>query len=131
MVEQAVFARLSTFAGLGALVGARVYPVELPQPGPLPAVTYQRVSAVRARAMGKNPGLVTARVETDAWARDYAVAKAVAEQVRLALERWRGTLAGVEVLDSFLDEEEDDYEPETKRYAVRQDYLISFREAQS
>lgn len=132
-LEQAVYSRLTGHAGLAALVGSRVYPLVLPQRPTLPAVTYQRVEALRQSAMGVDTGLASARVQVDSWATTYAGSKGVAAQVRAALQRWRGTEAGVTVEDAFLERDQDLFEDEGssaegKLYRVSQDYLIWYRE---
>ena len=51
-IEQALFNRLSTFVGLTAIVGARIYPVRLPLHSSYPAVSYFRVSRPTRRTFG-------------------------------------------------------------------------------
>lgn len=109
-IEEAVFSRLSSFAGLTALVAARIYPVVLPQNPTYPAVTYQRISSVRAPAMGTDTGLIATRFQLSTWSSGYAAAKAVKEQLRLATERWRGTVLGIVIQDTFIEGEVDLYE---------------------
>ena len=127
-VEAAIKSRLGGYGGLSALVASRVYPLHLPQRPTLPAVTYQRIDGPREHAMGADPGLAHPRIQVDSWAASYASAKAVATQVRGALQRWRGTAAGVEVLAIYLESDQDDYEPETKQWRVRQDWTVWHRE---
>lgn len=103
MIEELLFTRLSTFAGLTALVSTRIYPVIMPQETVKPAVTYQLISSPREVAMGSDPGLVKARFQLNAWATTALEARNVIKQVRLALERYR--VAGVE--DCFIETEYD------------------------
>lgn len=131
-LEQAVQARLAGYAGLASLVAARIYPLVLPQKPTYPTVTYQRITSARASAMGSDPGVASVTIQVDAWGSTYANARAVAAQVRAALQRWRGTQAisggSVEVLDSFIESDQDIYEEETATYRVRMDFLIWHRE---
>ena len=115
-MENALYSRLSGHAGLSALVGVRVYPLRLPQDTTLPAVTYTRVGTRRLRAMGSDPGLARARFQVAAWAATFAAGRDAGEQIRAALQRWRGTLEGVVVQDSFFETEVDVYEPDTETY---------------
>ncbi len=108
MIEETIFSRLSTFAGITALVGAppncRVYPHDLaPENATFPYVTYTLISAPREIAMGSDPGLVRSRWQFDAWDLDPDGARNLAEQLRLALERWRGVGSGTTVQDTFID----------------------------
>ncbi len=115
-IEEAVYSRLSTFAGLTALVGAppndRIYRVRLPQDVTLPAVRFAKVAVERIGAMGADPGLARARYQFSCWANDPDQARDVAEQIRAALQRWRGTEAGVVIQDSFFETEVDLFEPD-------------------
>lgn len=128
VVEEALFTRLSGFAGLTALIAARIYPVVLPQDVVLPAVSYRRLSGPRSSAMGSDPGLAHPRFEVNAWAREYLAAKNVKEQIRAALQRWRGTVSGVEIIDTFILDERDLYEPTTLMYQLPVDVQIHHRE---
>lgn len=111
MIQEAIFARLSTFAGLTALIGVppacRLYPRLLPQDSAYPAVTYFKVDETRLVAMGVNPGLAHARFQFDCWDKDRTKVRDVTEQLRQALERWTTTflVGGVtkRVQDSFVE----------------------------
>ena len=102
-VEAAVFDLLSSDAGVSGVVSNRIYPVKLPQDPTYPAITYFRVSALRHSAMGNDTGIVEKRVQISSWAELYADANNLAERVRDAMQRTRGTFAGVEILDIFME----------------------------
>ena len=109
-IETEIFTRLTTFAGLSALIATRAYPNVMPQGVTYPAVTYRRVSATRFPAMGADTGLVRARFQVDSWAVDYAGVRVVAEEVRKALQRWTNP-TGTVVQDTFVVNEIDLFEP--------------------
>lgn len=118
-IEQDLFTRLSTYAGLTALVGTRVYPLILPQTegGPaLPAVTYARVTEQREHAMGAHdPNIVVGYFQIDAWASSYSSAVAVRDQIVASLSRWSKD-TGTVVDDVFVDSGSDLYEDDTETY---------------
>lgn len=131
MIEPALFARLSTFAGLAALVGTRIYPGVAPQNTALPFVTYRRVSAVRPGLFGVDAGIVNARMQLDAFAETYAAMRAVVDQVRAGLQRWSDPTAAVPVIDCFIANETDLFEPDPVpplHHGVL-DAMIHYREA--
>lgn len=111
MIEEALFNRLSNFAGLVSLVSTRIYPQMMPQDPTYPAVTYSLISAPRETAMGADPGIVEARFQLSSWGAGDTPVKDMrdtAEQVRKALERWRGTAPdGTVILDTFVDNQVD------------------------
>src|SRR5262245_42213214 len=135
-LEEAIYSRLSTFAGLTALVAQRIYPIRAPEAVPMPLVVYQRISSYRWSAMKVDTGVARARMQVTAWATQATTAKSVKEQVRKALERWSGTVAGMVILDSYIADERDLFEEtsqeagqgETGAYGVSLDAMIPYRE---
>ena len=121
--EQAVHGRLTTFAGLTALVGTRVCPLLLPEAATLPTLTYQRVSGPWTHGQAGAVLLSRPRIQVDVWAASYASAKSVATQVRLALDGYRGTSEGSH-WGATLANDLDLYEPETRRYRVILDFTL-------
>lgn len=126
-VESVLFDRLTDFPALQALVSTRVYPVVLKQKTTLPALSYSRVSAERASAMGVDTGNVRARFQVDVWASSYASARDVTEQVRLALERYRNII-GTVIEDIYFLNDVDLYEDETSIYHVALDFEVNYKE---
>lgn len=127
-IEDALYTRLTTHAGLSALIGTRAYPTLLPEKPTLPAVRYRRISGPRESAMGVDLGIAHARFQLDSFAATYTGARDVAAQVRAALQRYRATVGGVEILDIFVENELHLYEDELKIHQVLQDYRVHHRE---
>ena len=72
--------------------------------------------------------------QLDCYGATYPAVKAVATQVRYALERWRDGSSSPEVLDSFIERDQDldpAEEPVPDLFRVSQDYRIAHREATS
>lgn len=109
MIHEAIRTRLTAVSAVTALVSTRVYPNLLPQNPTLPALVYQRIDERRENAMGADPGVVRARVQVSAWAQTYTAARGAAEEVRKALQRYRGTPSGsgTEILDAFVEDVRD------------------------
>lgn len=127
-LEQALFNYLSTYAGLTALIGTRLYPVVLPQGATQPAVTYQRVSTVRLRTFGAPRLGRKARFQFTVWASSYSSRAAVAGQLIAALEGYAGLMgggSGVTVLAVQGEGELDDYEPTTKTFQGALDFTFT------
>lgn len=127
-IAEAIYARLDGAAGLTALVSHRIYPVQAPQAATLPYVIYREVSAERISAMGADTGMVRPRYQVSVFASSWSSAHAVATQVRLALQRFRGTSAGVTIEEIFMQNslELTDDEIEVKHIAM--DFEINHRE---
>lgn len=125
-VEEVLYARLTGFAGLTALVGEKVYPNRIEQGVANPSLSYLRISSVRESAMSKDIGIVQARFQFDIWADNYSDSVAVKEQVRLALQRWDD---GDVIIEVFLEDQSDLYEDDTRTHRVRMDFRVIYRES--
>ena len=91
-----------------ALVSGRVYPVHMPQAPTYPCATYTKVSGPRIHAMTEDTGLARPRFQVSCWAYDrdnhhtaYSTAKAVAEQVRDALQDYSGNMSPKEEIQTL------------------------------
>lgn len=130
-IEEALFSHLKSHAGLSALVGTRIYPQIMPQGVTMPAVTYQKISGPREYSHGGPSELAHPRFQLSCWAKNYSTAKDIAEQVRLALQAYRGTMGGaggVTVYGAFLENEIDLYESDTRLYHIPVDFSIWHKE---
>ena len=99
VLEESLYSYLSTYAGLVSLISTRVYAFRIPQEATLPCMTYQRISTPRDLThdtAGAGSDLAHPRFQFDAWATTYASAKAIADQLRAALNGRRG-LTGTQV----------------------------------
>ena len=118
-IEEVVFSRLTTFAGLAALIGTRAYPLVIPVDVTLPAIAYQTISSDPQKSHDGFTGLTMTRVQITTVANDYATAKQVDQQVRAAFNAvsfiaLASTLSpGVLVQGAFIDNSIDDYDPVT------------------
>lgn len=129
--------RLANFAGVTAIVGAspndRIYPVVLPQDPVLPAIAYRQIAGRRLRGTNDDPGVAEVTVQVTAFARTCDEAKSLAEQIRIALERYgtavTGTsINGVTVYDIVMGSDADDYVPEIPCFAVATDFTVTHLE---
>jgi len=128
MIESTLYTRLSTFSGLTALVSTRIYPLVCPQGVTYPAVVFQRISTMpREVAMGSDPGIARARIQVTAWGETYSAVKAIAEQIRLALERYSTT----GLFDIYIIGENDLHDEEALKFGVAVDAEVVYSEATS
>lgn len=92
MAEQALYARLTGHAGLSALIGTRLYPNVAPQNATMPYGVYQRISGPRDYHLGGSSRFLQALIQVSWVGGTYASAKACAEQARLAMDGYSGTV---------------------------------------
>ena len=126
-IEDTLYTRLTTHAGLSALVVARVFPNHLPQDVTYPAISYRRVTSTRPSNYGSDAGIVRARFQVDVWASSYDSASAVREQVRLALQRWKNT-PGTVVQDTFFTGDQELFESDIDVHHFPLDFEIIYEE---
>lgn len=94
-VEESLYARLAAHAGTAALVGTRIYPVELPQTPTLPAITYRMASQPTEHVFGESASTIKmANFWIQCWAETYSDAQALGIQAEAALDAFSGLLGG-------------------------------------
>ena len=116
---------------LTALIGTRTYPMKIPQGAILPCLVYQRISTPRIMThddAGATGTLAYPRFQFDAWAATQKVAKAITDQVRAYLNGKTGEIGtapnNITIRAALVDGEVPTYDPETKLYRSRSDYII-------
>lgn len=129
-IEEALPARLEGVAAVTALVGTRIYPARAPQGAVRPFVTFARIATPpREVAFGADPGIARPRFQLTAWAETYGAARLVATAVRQGLQRFRGVVLGVDILDCFIELDADLVDDEAKLFGVATDVTVIHREA--
>jgi hypothetical protein len=127
-VEEAVYAILRSAGGVTAIVGtgdaARIYPNVVPQDAGLPAMAYQRISALRRATHGSPASLARPRIQITMLAESYSQVKGLAAAVREALDGFMGTAGGVSVGVALAEDETDEFGSSNNLHVVRQDYMI-------
>jgi hypothetical protein len=119
-IEETIFTRLSTHAGLVALVGVRIYPLVAPEGVTKPFVIYQKISTGTVHAMSADPSLESPRFQVSAYGDTYASAKTVVAQILDALRDYTNAT----IQRSFYENSSDFYEPETSLYHVPVDFVV-------
>ncbi len=128
MIGKALAARLEGFAGLTALIDTRLYRIKTPQNPTLPYVRFQKITNPREKAMVQSPGLGHARFQLDVYGAKEEDVRAVEYQLRLALEDWSGTAAGMVIqLIEYLDDSDHD-EAEVDEFRASVDVLVHYEE---
>jgi len=112
-------------------IEARTYGFKLPSNTSLPAITFFKVSAPRDQTQQGPSGLVSARMQVTSWGRDYTASKTLSNQVRLALDGYRGALDDVRIDGIELINEIDDNEPEPNIFKTIMDFRVKYSEETS
>lgn len=126
-IDDALYTYLSTYAGLKAIVGFRIYPMSLPDKVQLPAVVFSKTGEETVHAFGNDPGLKNLTYEVISMASTYYDAVDLSAQVLLALKDYTGTMGGsggVVVQRVFFEGEEPNYAAENDIHYVTQNFII-------
>lgn len=108
-LEGAIYSRLTTTAGVTALVSTRVYPIELPERPTYPAATYQRVGgrSVQSHQLPKTGTSAFASVQITAFAETRRAAHTVLAAIRAAIEAVTWTADGTLIYSCWMVDEFD------------------------
>lgn len=123
-IEVALFSHLSTYAGVTALAGTRIYPLVLPQQPVLPAVTYQPISETPVQDRDSRALTYTrTRVQLVGYSSTHDGAIALRDALRAALGAFE-RVTGPRVSVALEQQVRTEYEPEMARWRALLDYWI-------
>lgn len=133
LFEKALVADLKLNAIISGIVGPRVFPGKLPQPDNLPAIVYDIGTKTHERNLDGPCGIARCRVLIHCMSLRAIDAKACAEQLRYRFDGYQGLLGTVEIVESWLSNDPDDYEPTTAgadsgTFSVPAAFLFRYRE---
>jgi len=128
-IEAALFGYLSGGSPVGGIVGARIYPMIMPQqlqgdPSALPCIIYQRLSTDRQQKFCGTDGLVRSLFQLTLYADTFAATVTLAEQTRRALIDFGGYMGSVRVRKVFLDDTWGALEPEPGLFGAVQRFVV-------
>lgn len=133
-IMTALASHLLNHAGLSALVGNRVYPLQIPAstsatPNQMPLVVYKLLDEPEITTHDNQP-IYQARVQITAWGGSYKSAHAVTDQVYAALKGYKGHMGdqSVNVGGCFRKLKRDDSAPEVELFRVIQEFVINWKE---
>lgn len=136
--ENAVYQRLASQPGIARLVGFQIYPVAVPKGADFPFIVYRRANISRQSSLGGPVLMPEVNLQIASWATNHDAARSLADLVRIALNGYIGTAAGVTIHDMRLVSETDDYlDPASvgaqlpPAYETRQLYQIRWTESAS
>lgn len=130
--------RLREVAAVTAIVGAppndRIHKFWLPEKPTYPALAYKQIAARRLRGTYSDPGYAEVTVQVVCLAKTMDEAHALAEQVRLALERFGSSqpagipFAGTTLYDIVMGSSADGYADEAECFFESTDWTVHLLE---
>jgi hypothetical protein len=122
-LEQAIKTYLLTKTALTNLVSTRIYYSTLPQTPTYPAISFFKVSNIRQHDLDVGSGYY----QFDVWTLTYIQGVEIANEIRLALQREKRNISGIEMIQGVYLNEIDLYEPDTKLHHIALDMKILYR----
>jgi hypothetical protein len=113
----------------GLVGGARIHHLRLPQDDVGPSIVFTKITEAADYHMAGGSGLVTMRMQFDAWAQNADAATQLANAMFDRLSGAKGVIGtdSVDVQGIYVVNGRDDYDGVTKLYRVSRDYLIWYR----
>ena len=126
MIEEELKTRLSAQASLVSLVGAAIYPVEAPPGAAPPYVVYTRTDTRADNTLDPAYGYPEATFAVDAFANGFAAAKALATEVKAALDGWAGEPPAA-IFHSVLIDEYDERDAKANLNLAALEFRVKYR----
>jgi len=105
--EAFIYARLTSRTQVSSIVAGRVFPIIAPQGTPLPLIVYQRTNVQREQSLTGPIGRPIVTLQLTSYGTSYSSVKQLAREVRLAVDGWTGTTAGVTIQRTTIQSEAD------------------------
>jgi hypothetical protein len=128
VIDDGIFALLTEASVVHALIGTRMYPVELPSDAQLPAATFQLVSNVPAYTLDDGVPYRVARLQIESWSPSKLAAAAVDAAVLSVLDEFAGELGnGLTVTNAWVESGPiARFEPDSRLFRVQTDWKIQY-----
>ena len=121
IIDEAIFSILSGDSGVSAIVGNRIYPMQLPLDCTLPALSYFKPSNPYKQITG------SPRFQIDCWAEDYLACQLLRDLVQVALDGYAGTVNTVNIIRIIPLEAPDMYDSTAGVYHIPYDFRVIYR----
>lgn len=119
-------------AAIVALVVDRVYAIKIPQGEPPPSIVITRISGPGDYHLQGPSGLISLRVQVDAWAKTADAAAALANLIKDRIDGYRGAMGTganiVTVRGVFVADLREDYDDTAQLFRAGRDFFIHHQE---
>lgn len=131
-IERAITSMLRGDAGVGSVVGDRIYAHAMPQ-GELKnldrtkgSLVFERISSNYIHTIQGDTGYTSANIQFTVYARTYIFAKSGINRVRLLFQNYSGTVIGVKIEAVIMENEWDDYDDANRTYSASAEFRIYY-----
>lgn len=132
-IRPALRSFLLSYSPISDVVGARVFPIKLPQGTTADSIVYNRISGAGDYTLQGLSGFANNRMQIDAWAPTADKATTLANLIRDRIDGYRGEMGtdsppAITVHGVFMADQREDYDDEAQLHRMSRDYFINFTE---
>ena len=125
---KAIYSILTSDSDVNALVSGRVYPQIAAQGAAFPFVVYLLTNVGPSDTKSGVSTLDEVRYDIVVAAETYAAAADLTEKVRTAIDRYSGTVAGVDIDSVQFQSLDADNDPATETFVTSSEYIIRVKQ---
>jgi hypothetical protein len=114
--------------GIAALVSKRIFPDFFPQSEQLPAIAYTLEDDSSQQTLQGPSGMRAAIYQINIWAETRREVMAIARELRIALDGYRGVFKDIPVIGAFLDSLSRERDSDTGASCVSMRFTIHYQE---
>ena len=119
-----IYGVLSASTAVKAIVGTNFYPIVAPQGVEVPLVTFRTIQRLPSPAKDTVSKLDTYDVEINCYHHDYTSLCSLVAAIRTALDRYYGTVAGVNVQHCVYENGTEGYIEDGNYFFMQENYKI-------
>ena len=128
MIGKLIYSRLSTDGSITAYVGTKIYPDITPQNVQYPFVVYTIVNSLPVDFKDGQSNLEEITLQIDVYTQSYDDTQDLANLIRNRLDRFTGTVEGVEVQTiKYVSSDSQVYNAELSVYWMSIDFMINMK----
>ena len=128
MIGKLIYSRLSTDGSITAYVGTKIYPDITPQNVQYPFVVYTIVNSLPVDFKDGQSNLEEITLQIDVYTQSYDDTQDLANLIRNRLDRFTGTVEGVEVQTiKYVSSDSQIFNAELSVYWMSIDFMINMK----
>ena len=128
MIGKLIYERLSTATNITAIVGTNIYPDITPQNVDYPFVVYTATNSTPVDYKDGQSNLEEINLQIDVYTQNYDTTQNLANLIRNRLDRFVGTVEGVEVQTiKYVSSNSQVYNAELSVYWLSIDFMIKMK----
>lgn len=128
MIGKVIYGRLSTESTVVAIVGQKIYPDLTPQDVQYPFCVYTIVNSLPVDYKDGQSNLEEVQFQIDCYTQSYDTTQELANNIRNSLDRFVGTINGVEVQTiKYMSSDSQVYNPTLNVYWMSVDFMARMK----